>query len=447
MAKNETVAREEAPTVFEVPVYNLPYVQEKVDKLNKRGAKLGAEPIRVVDLGHFMKEFHNASKGLKELPTATVIGKDDGYQTEVAIEHVRVQIVGSAPKLNGWDLVAVVEPYEKGNLMRKFPGTLLEIPQEFRDVSPDRCDHCHTKRRRNETFIVHNAEKGDWKVVGRDCLADFTGCHNPEGIARYAEWLHNLLEDIGQSTGMRDGFGGGGLDYRCVPIRSFLTYVALYAGKHGFVTGKQAKDNEEKAIAAGWEGDFGPTQSTGKTVFYEFFLGDDAVKRCRAFMETATAEEQERAEDLVDNAMEYGKFAFVEASDSGLSDYGHNMKLLLGGSYVRYKDCGYVASIIPVYQRSTEKKVDYSQSRHVGEVGKKIAIPVTVVRVKDWEGQYGLTHITTMQDDDGNILTWFAPGKDAAMEIGTHKVMSAKVKRHDDRNGYKSTVVVYPKFM
>ena len=42
-----TEATKEIST-FEIPEYNIPVVESKIAKLNKRAAKLGAEPIQIV---------------------------------------------------------------------------------------------------------------------------------------------------------------------------------------------------------------------------------------------------------------------------------------------------------------------------------------------------------------------------------------------------------------
>lgn len=444
----ETGAAVEERTSFDIPDYNMPTVEAKIAKLNKRAAKLGAEPIKIIIV--------------KKWDRRIIVGDGDDVQfagarddfTTTTLQPVKViptttiQIDGKAPKLNGWELVSVVEPVEGGNLMRKFPGTKLEVPIEFRDVSPDRCDHCHTVRKRNETFVVHNAEQSKWMVVGRSCLADFTGIRNPEAIANYASTLADLMLSVADEERVGGGgFGGGG--YYQAPIRSFLYTVAIWAGRHGFVTSTQAKKHNE---AIDWSNnvDARELHPTGREVFDLFFKSDNCSmngKEKAKFVESITDEEDFRASELVDAAMEWGKTEFVEAEDGKLSDYGHNMKLLLGANYVRSIDAGFVSSVIPGYKRSLEpkrKKID--GKNHVGAIGEKITVPVTVERVHDWEGQYGLVHITTMLDDEGNILTWFAPAKFEAMKVGEYKVMTAKVKRHDDRNGVKSTVVTYPKF-
>ena len=421
-----TEATKEIPT-FEIPEYNMPVVESKIAKLNKRAAKLGAEPIVINKIKNWTK----------------VIVQEDHlfrpeYRKETAIPMITIQVIGSAPKLNGWTLVSVVEPVENGVLLRKFPGVSLEVPVEFRDVTPDRCDHCHTSRQRNETFIVCHMANNEWKVVGRTCLADFTGCNNPERIANYASALYDLTISIKDEESL-GGFGGNS-GYYCAPIRSFLKYVAIWSARHGFVTSTEAHKRNA-------EGDY--VQATGKLVFNNFFNPHNELPRAerQKFVESITDEEDAAAEDLVDGAMNWGKTQFVDAEESKLSDYGHNMKLLLAADRVRVIDVGFVASVIKGYQRAIEpKEAPLTHRGYVGEIGKQIVTNVTIKRVYTWNGQYGTKNITTMQDDEGNVITWFAP-VDKVMKVGEYKVLTAQVTKHDERNGQKSTVVNYAKFI
>lgn len=437
-AQRDNQQEEDIPTIFNVPIYNMPYVEERIAKVNKRAAKLGAEPVRIVNLGQFDEKIRKANTYSDDM-------SEDAF---TVVTKVKIQIVGKAPSLNGWTLVSVVEQTDTGVMMRKFPGTELEIPIEFRGVSPSRCDHCHTNRQRNETFIVYRPSTQEWKVVGRTCLKDFTGCGNPEGYANYAETLRDLMADVGAVGQERMSGCWGKGDYYCAAMKSFLTDVAVYIGRYGFVSSKKAYESRDTD---------NPLEATGKRVFNDQYMpivGDGECARRermarKAYRESITDAEQEKADAIVDAALQYGKTQFIEPGDETLTDYAHNMRVLLTKDYVRIIDVGFVASLISGYLRSIEKKLDYSGSKHVGTIGQKILLPVTILKVYPWEGQYGLVNITTMKDDDGNILTWFAKAeaKTRVPEVGKYLTMNAKVSRHDDRNGNKTTVVQYVKFM
>lgn len=430
----EEITEEKKIPTFDIPDYNMSVVGQKIAKLNKRGAKLGCEPIQII----IVKKWENVLRQPHDEDHIL-----SGGEIIEVVPMTTIQVIGSAPKLNGWTLVSVVEPIAEGVLLRKFPGTKLEVPVEFRNVTPDRCDHCHTSRQRNETFIVHHAESSKWMVVGRNCLADFTGCNNPERIANYASVLYDLMISIKDEETLGSGGGGRG-GYYCAPIRSFLKMVAIVSGREGFITSTEAKKRDEA-------GDY--VSPTGKSVFYRFFHPNstrtkESIAEKKKLYESINDEEDEKADDLVDAAMQWGKTEFVDADDNNLSDYGHNMKLLLAADRVRIIDVGFVASVIKGYKRSLEHKQErITYKGHVGTVGEKITLPVTIKRVYEYAGQYGLVYITTMQDDDGNVLTWFAKPKSGKPDVGKYLTITAKVKRHDVRKGEKSTIITNPKFI
>jgi hypothetical protein len=114
---------------------------------------------------------------------------------------------------------------------------------------------------------------------------------------------------------------------------------------------------------------------------------------------------------------------------------------------VRVIDVGFVASVISGYKRSLVPKVEKIVGKDfVGVVGQKLTTNVTVRRVYEYSGQYGVTQITTMTDDDGNVLVWFAP-ETMKLTVGKYSTVTCKVKAHNERNGEKTTTITYPKFM
>jgi len=425
-----TELKTEPKTTFDIPTYNLPTLEGKIAKLNKRGAKIGCEPIRIITLKSWNKVLYDDHDNYQSV----------GRQVAQTIPMVTITIEGKAPMLNGWTLVSVVEPVSAGVLLRKFPGVVLEIPLEFRNVTPDRCDHCNTKRQRNETFIVFHEQEG-WKVVGRTCLADFTGCSNPERIADYCSALFNLTLEAEDCETIGNG---GNYGYYTAPLRGFLQMVVLWSNKNGFISSTQAKKHNEEH---GGESYITPT---GKEVFETFFNPSGFQYKAalvKSFNASVTEIEDEAAAEMVDAAMQWGKTQFVDANEDTLSDYGHNMKLLLAENRVRVIDVGFVASVVSGYKRSLVPKFEKIVGKNfVGTIGEKLITNVTVRRVYEYSGQYGITQITTMTDDDGNVIVWFAPEK-MKLTVGKYVTMTCKVKSHNDRNGEKTTTVTYPRFM
>lgn len=145
----------DGPKVYRVPEQNYPVLESRIAKLAKRAAKLGIPA-----------------------PTVAIVAIDETRETRDGVTRLRrifsVTITGEAPKLAGWAFAAVLQPtvdeagVSLGNILRVVPGFEQAVPAQFR-AAGNNCDHCHTSRRRNETFVLVN-EAGEWKQVGRSYL-------------------------------------------------------------------------------------------------------------------------------------------------------------------------------------------------------------------------------------------------------------------------------------
>jgi hypothetical protein len=76
---------------------------------------------------------------------------------------------------------------------------------------------------------------------------------------------------------------------------------------------------------------------------------------------------------------------------------------------------------------------------HVGKVGEKLTVRVTISKVSDFTGGFGPTRCHTMVDADGHVFTWFA--SEARYEVGQVVTLVGKVKKHDAYKGVSQTVL------
>ena len=81
--------------IFKIPSVNMPLLEAKIQKLNKKAKKLGCQPI-----------------DLKVVSIITEKRKDSdsGLEYDYLIHECTVE--GDSPKLMGWTLVAAIEPIE-----------------------------------------------------------------------------------------------------------------------------------------------------------------------------------------------------------------------------------------------------------------------------------------------------------------------------------------------
>ena len=100
-----------------------------------------------------------------------------------------------------------------------------------------------------------------------------------------------------------------------------------------------------------------------------------------------------------------------------------------------------------------DKEAALNASRtHLGEVGAKIALTLTICHIVVLDGAYGTSYIYIMEDADKNVViykgnsdvvAWTPEG--TVRSKGDTLTITATVKDHGVRNGVKQTVIQRPK--
>jgi hypothetical protein len=401
----------EAPRdqTYRIPAHNLERLQSVVAKLNKRAAKHGLTPIV-----------------LKEVGQQTYV-KTDEYGVEHHLILHEVRIIGETPTIAGWTFLATLEHVgEAGTIVRTVPWE--SVPERYRSADPRDCDVCHQVRSRLETFVLRN-KAGEYKQVGRNCLAVFFGGQDAHSVAEMAELL--IAVEAACSEGEWDGGMGGG-EAR-VPSGFFLALTAGAIRTYGWCSKSQALST-----------DCTPTVARVLTRI-DRMRGikpkyDDDPRDAYEI----TEEDRKLAADAADFATGY----FSDKTD--LDDYSYNLSVVAKLGSVNHKQMGLLASLIPWYQRQVGFQAEVkaraekaNTSTYVGEVGGKVQLTVTVLHVIDRANDYGYrggtTHIHKMADAAGNALTWFSSSD--RLEEGQTYVLKGTVKAQEEYKGEKQTVL------
>lgn len=102
------------------------------------------------------------------------------------------------------------------------------------------------------------------------------------------------------------------------------------------------------------------------------------------------------------------------------------------------------------------KAHDASRSRHVGKVGDKLTIEVTLEFITGWDGYYGFTFLHGLKDSAGNLFIYKGGNRlrtgtnryfDKDIEKGQRVRLSGKVKEHGVREGVCQTRIERPKVL
>ena len=86
-----------------------------------------------------------------------------------------------------------------------------------------------------------------------------------------------------------------------------------------------------------------------------------------------------------------------------------------------------------------------ANSQHVGAVGDKVTMTITVERVIVLKTQFGTNYITIARDEQGNAVTY--KGRINIGDKGDTNTIKASVKEHTVYNGIKQTAIQRPKII
>lgn len=411
--------------VYKVPADNLPQLQERIEKLNKRAAKLEVQPI-VLKVGEPIREekkvvVKDGFGGYERDPGTGMVLKE----TVISIFYP-VEVEGQAPKYAGWTLMAALQlisangENEAAMFIRTVPGQTL--PASFRHAD-QKCDHCGTIRRRSETFVVRH-EDGTLKQVGRQCIADFLGHQDPERYAQIAEWGFSVSEACGEAE--EEGWGGGG-GRESIWLADYLSYVAMCVRTDGWLSRSKARELPESDRRS-------PTADNA--------LGAMFAKPSKEQPHPPRPEAEDI--DLSGKAIEWLRTGLAKQAD--LNDYQHNLAVICTRDVVVKKGFGVAASLISAYKREmgfmTERKARVERegkSEFFGEVGKREVWKLTVLKVIDLQSDFGASHLHRFMDEKGNVATWFSSSQ--SLEIGKTYQIRGTVKKFEEYKGVKQTML------
>lgn len=384
------------PTTAWIAKSDIPKMEARIDKLNKRAKRIGTEPISLV--------FGETTK----VPLATRTGE------RIWREKVEVTVTGPEPRFAGWQFVASIKAMDAGNLLLAIDKQT--VPAKYRKASM-LCDHCGTNRKRKATYVIRNVDTGEYKQVGKTCLKDFMGHGNPAQFAEHLSEVSELLQEIeawpdDDSVWLEDPLPRSPY----FATQRYLEFVAHDIAANGWV----------KRGDSGWNND----TSTADSALYVMFPG--------------------RGQDTVEpppSAQKKAKAALAwirkKPQKWANNDYLWNLWVACREDLITIKETGIVASLIPLYERETNQErqakaaAEGKGSQHVGTVGERREFKLTITNIRPYEGNYGLVYITKLVDDDGNEFTWFA-SKEPGEEGKTYNI-TATIKKHDEFRGVPQT--------
>jgi len=395
-------------TSFLVHAHKLAIFVEKIDKANRRLERNGLD-------GRF---------------AAVQVGEKTATRGNGIVDHwYRFEL--ERPEFNAiadWKFVATVKFEEGGTLLQVIPGETLHGAVDREALDSHWCDHCHTARNRNRSYLVRNTETGEIKQIGSTCLELFFGVEI-KGLWAL-EWT---MEDF--SEGDDESWGSDSF-YR-VPFTYNVRFVLALAhvltnGGQGFISRGVARDDERKTATA---------DEVLHNIHFRPRSWRDADEAARVEKNMAAAAALVDT-DVVDSVL-------AAAGTLSEGDYKDNMTVAVRSESITGAALGVLVSLITVWHRNNEKAANAEReakatdklNEFVGAKKERLRdLALVVTRVHSWEGDFGTTTLLAMEDAQGRSFKWFA-SKWLPIEAGDTLKLTGTVKEHSVYQGRKETVL------
>lgn len=407
---------------YHTPISNLGRVDERIDQINRRAARLGLASVGYVIVDRYLEErrvdnnyappqryWHRLAEG--EEPC--------GYTREC----VEIKVVGEPVVIDGWRFIAHLEHTEAGNLISRLDGDDSPIGKIWRKA-PANCAHCQQPRSRKYTYLVRS-EDGDLLQVGSTCVQDFLQGHDPEKALRLATAIRTIrtcCADEDYAMGGRQPWFG---------VVEYLGWVAGAIRVSGWLS--RGKARLEGGMA---------TADYAEQTMLKFY----GSRPCDYDVTEADAQRAAKAIAYVKDVLgakpnpsdyEYNLIVAVAAGSFKLDRDGRRKAGLVASAIVSYER--HAARELARQRRDAEAREAGARSTHVGNVGDRLRnLPVILTRIYETEGHYGARTMHRFEDEAGNVYVWWATGE-ARAETGDQLLLTGTVKRHSDYRGTKQT--------
>lgn len=423
MQNTSTMSNQTTTTAF-IPDFRLEELEATISKLNKRCEKLGLPLISVTRTGkQETREFEWVSAGF-------IDGEFTERTRRSLVNAIEVTISGESPVLAGWEFAAKIETIEAGiNIIKVSPKFEQTIPMGYRSCSKG-CDHCNQERKRNETFVLFNASRNEFKQVGRSCIKDFLGHENIHFTADAASALYDWTK-VFDLSGAFEGTDGGKVKpvFRVLDV---LTIASSLVSAHGYISLEKARNSSSYL------------NTTGQDTLEALFAIDDPHQeekvRAHAFSLLDSEESKQKASKVLDWALSLGR--------DNASQYLANIAALAECDAVSPKNIGLLASAIAAYHRDIEKKAEQENqpkksNNFIGNIGEKIEARLKLMKLIGIKTEFGNSTIALFEDTDGNSVKWFTSSCIfCEEEIGSEFVCQFTIKDHKEYNGRNQTSVL-----
>lgn len=417
---NAVLAAPRVESVHEwvIPAYNREAFEDRIEQANRRLARAGLDARFEVDY----EEFQVARNDSPRLPDGSHLDPHAWYYQT----WVRARLVGPLSISAGhYSFVASLVPEEGGMVVRTAPGVELG---GYEPRGDDACEHCGTQRNRVRLYLVRDNRDGRIIQVGHNCIEAYTGV-SPKGLwaLQIDDELRRFAADdeddwFGSKDGLRRGWLGA-------PVDRVLALAWVHS------------DEGRNYVPRSMSHERTPTADlVVRSLFDNPYVIRDPKQRDHFLQIQARAAEVQNDRELIEA---------IKASAETLnpsSDYGRNMRVLVAGQHVGFRNIGMLASLVRVYARQREdeaaRRANPVAAGFIGEPGQRLRdLELQLTTVRHLDGRYGVSTLLVGRTPDGHVVKWFASGAWDYRPGDTLHLAAATVKAHENYQGVDQTVI------
>lgn len=391
-----------------------------VTKLNKKAAKAGVDPVRILKVEESTRKQRQGP--FWEVNPHTLQAHQVTREVEVPVMEITLETPTFS--IGDYVLVARVETLETGeNTFHAVPAESSNIPERYADTGCQ-CEHCRAKRHRNETYLVRKGTQ--YKQVGSTCIRDFLG-HDVRSAFAFCSDISGVLtgwgsDEMDEYYGMRSK--------RIFYVKRYLAWAQATIRTSGWCSRSFARESYGEAPT--------PTATIACNLYwaeYHNSLPKDFPKEERP---------NEADVEHVEAALAWIR-SYTREQTKG-NDYLNKLRAVASCDVCDASNDGVLASLLPAHQRflvgeekRKQRAKDAANSEHVGTVGKRETFKVVHVAafaLPDYG--YGPSFINKFRDERGNVLVWKTGYQ---FDKGWEGSLKGTVKEHNEFRGEKQTVL------
>ena len=368
-----------------IPTNNLRNATNKLEKLQRRAAKLGFE--------------------VKWTQSAPFVETVDGHP----VQFVNITVdAGNYFKISGWEFVCKVSRTPNGKHIYSFPrfSNMDQLHETIQFDEMFTCEHCNINRHRIDVFLLYNAQEQVYKMVGRNCLGSFLGVDVSRILTLYTylENLDNSLLDDEEYD-----FDSEPKHKQLYNVQKYMQAVLYCAKENGFITKKLA---DTSLLLS--------TSAHAKEVY-------NSVKI-----------------DLTPFATEAKEMisGFVQNYEGYTSNYLENLYRMVSEEYCEGWQLGIVASLYLAAKPKSDKESfgvlqpDYTEKEKLSD------LDVVFIRGLEQYSQYGPKTMQVFHSNTSDEIYIWWDTTNNTFESGENLILSGTVKSVQQYNGQWQTTLL-----